>query len=450
VILERGGRGGEIAVIGLGRSGVAAIRLLRQAGIRVYGSDHGTGPVLVHQRNVLTGLGADVELGGHDLERIGRAAACVVSPGIPPTAPPIAAAHRAGVPVFAEAALGLEAMPGVRYIAVTGTNGKSTTTALVGHLLGRAGYRAIAAGNIGMPLSEVALEPILPEWLSVELSSFQLHDMPAVHPVAGVLTNLEPDHLDRYPSLEDYYADKARLFRNADAGSLWVVNADDPESLRMTRSIPGRQVRFSLRAEADGWYDPSDRTLRLGTERLLSRGELPLLGDHNVANALAAALAVHGIGVEHEAIAEGLRTFKGLPHRMEPVREVHGVLWINDSKATNLASTTVAVAALDRPFVLLLGGRHKGAPYTPLADALRGRCRRVIAYGEAQPIIVQDLGGAGIPVETSGSFAEVMDRARELAQPGDAVLLSPACSSYDMFANYEERGARFREVVHSW
>ncbi len=436
-------------MLGLGRSGAAATRLLREGGIRVYASDRGETPLLARQREELLALGAEVDLGGHDLPRIERAAGCVVSPGIPPEAPPIAAAHSAGVPVVAEAALGLEAMPGMQYIAVTGTNGKSTTTALVGHLLGHAGYRALAAGNIGMPLCEVAIAPILPEWLAVELSSFQLHDMPVVSAVAGILTNLEPDHLDRYESLAEYFADKARLFRNAEAESLWVINADNPPSMEMTRNVEGRRLHFSLRGPADGWRDRGGE-LRLGRQKLIDREELPLLGDHNVANALAAALAVHGVGVEIEAIAQGLRTFHGLPHRMEVIRDLDGVTWINDSKATNLASTTVAVAALDRPFVLLLGGRHKGAPYTPLAESLRPGCRAVVAYGESQPMILNDLAASGVPVERGGSFEEVLDRARALARPGDVVLLSPACSSYDMFANYEERGARFREVVNRW
>ncbi len=452
MILERVARapGSEVAVVGLGLSGAAATRLLRQAGLRVYGSDAGTTPALEKRRAELQALGADVELGGHDLGRIGRAAVCIVSPGIAPEAPPIAAAHRASIPVFAEAALGLEAMPGVQYIAVTGTNGKSTTTALVGHLLGAAGYRALAAGNLGTPLSEVALEPVKPEWIAVELSSFQLHDMPQIRPTVGVLTNLQPDHLDRYPSLAEYYGDKARLFANAGAESLWVINADDPESESMVRAVPGQKVRFSVHRSADGWYDGPKGELRLGAETLLPRAELGLLGDHNVANALAAALAVRAVGVDRSVLAGGLRTFHGLPHRLEPVGEVDGVLWINDSKATNLASTEVAAQALDRPFVLLLGGRHKGAPYTSLGPALKDRCRGVVAYGEAQPIIVRDLKGSGVPVVQAGTFDEVIEQARALARPGDAVLLSPACSSYDMFNNYEERGARFREAVRSW
>ncbi len=442
--------GGEIAVIGLGRSGVAATRLLRQAAAPVYASDAGRSPALTASAAALRALGATVELGGHDLARIERAALCVVSPGVPPDAPPIAAARGAHVPIRAEAELGLMAMPGVRYIAITGTNGKSTTTALVAHLLGRVGHRALAAGNLGTPLSEVALEPVKPEWLAVELSSFQLHDMKELRPAVGVLTNLAPDHLDRYATLADYYADKRRLFQHAGPESLWVANADDPASRAMLIGVAGRQLHFSVAGRADGWYDRTADLLRIGESPLLPRAELMLLGDHNVANALAAVLAVHATGADLADLGDGVRSFAALPHRMEPVAEVDGVLWINDSKATNIASTEVAVVALARPFVLLLGGRHKGEPYTRLGALLRGRCRAVIAYGEARPIVIRELAGAGVPLIEAGSFDEVMARARQLATPGDAVLLSPACSSYDMFHNYEERGTRFREIVQSW
>jgi len=186
----------------------------------------------------------------------------------------------------------------------------------------------------------------------------------------------------------------------------------------------------------------------LAEEPLLRRAELPLLGDHNVANALAAALVADRLGCTRERIAAGLRTFRAIPHRVEPVREVDGVLWINDSKSTNVTSTEVAIAAIDRPFVLLLGGRHKGEPYTRLADRMGSRCRAVVAYGEAGPIVRQDLDGR-VPVVPAGDFDDVLSTARRLARPGDAVLLSPACSSYDMFRNYEERGARFRAAVEA-
>ena len=442
--------GAEAAVLGIGRSGVAATRLLRRAGVPVYASDTGTGEAYAATAELLRAAGAAVEVGGHDLTRIGRAGVCVVSPGIPPSTPALLAARDAAVPVRAEADLGLEALAGVPYIAVTGTNGKTTTTALTGHLLAMAGRRAVACGNIGTPLCEVALGD-RPEWLAVELSSFQLHDMRMTQPTVGVLTNLSPDHLDRYERLEDYYEDKRRLFLNATPASVWVLNADDAASTDLTRGVPGATLRFSTRIRSDGWYDRALDRLRLGPEEIMPRGELALFGDHNVANALAAALAVHRTGVPLPVIAEGLRTFRALAHRMEPVGEVDGVLYLNDSKATNVASTEVAVAALSRPFVLLLGGRHKGEPYTRLAPYLRERCRAVVAFGEAGPIVAKDLRGeTTIQLVTSGDFEQVMARARALTRPGDAVLLSPACSSYDMFKNYEQRGARFRQIVERW
>jgi UDP-N-acetylmuramoylalanine--D-glutamate ligase len=442
-------KAGVVAVIGLGRSGVAATRLLARAGVRVYASDAAAHPAGGDAVAALRALGAGVELdlGGHDLAKIRAATAVIVSPGVPPDAPPLAAARAAGVPVFAELDLGFRALaPGTRCIAVTGTNGKTTTTALVAHLLRAAGLRAEAAGNIGRPLCDVALAAAPCPWLAVEVSSFQLHDSPAFAPDIGIVTNLAPDHLDRYPSVEAYYADKRLLFRNATEAQVWVLNGDDAAVLELARGVPGRRACFSLARPSEAWYDAPRRRLRLGGQDLVAREELRLLGDHNVANALAAALAAHEAGVPPALLAEGLRSFAALPHRLEPVREVDGVLWINDSKATNIASTVVAVAAMDRPFVLLLGGRHKGEPYTRLAPLLAGRCRLVIAYGEAADRIAHDLAGQ-VPLERGTSFADVLARARAAARPGDAVLLSPACSSYDMFRNYEERGTAFREFV---
>ncbi|MGH7536097.1 MAG: UDP-N-acetylmuramoyl-L-alanine--D-glutamate ligase, partial [Gemmatimonadales bacterium] len=335
-----------------------------------------------------------------------------------------------------------------RCIGITGTNGKTTTTSLVAHLLQAGGFRAETAGNIGRPLCDLARSASPPAWVALELSSFQLHDAPHLRPAIGMLTNLAPNHLDRYHTLEQYYGDKALLFRNAGADSVWVSNADDPAVVRMTGGVAGTHLRFSIRTRAEAWLDREGKRLMLGGDELLPRGHLPLLGDHNVANALAAALAAERAGCPRDRIAQGLRSFRAIPHRVEPIREVNGVLWINDSKSTNIASTEVAIAAIDRPFVLLLGGRHKGEPYARLVGPLQDRCRAVVAYGEAGPLIVSDLAGR-IPVVSGESFADVLAAARRLAVPGDAVLLSPACSSYDMFRNYEERGARFREAVEA-
>ena len=440
---------GVVAVIGLGKSGVAATRLLAREGVRVYASDasdHPYGGDALRTLRTLSGVTLDV--GRHDLAQIRGAAAVIVSPGVPPEAPPLAAAREARVPILSEIDLGFRALSGsgTRCIAITGTNGKTTTTALVAHLLRQAGLHAEAAGNIGRPLSDIALQNDHYQWLAVEVSSFQLHDSPHFAPEIAILTNLAPDHLDRYASVEAYYADKRLLFRNARPDHVWVLNGDEPAVLELAAGALGRRVRFSLRHPADGWYDATARRLQLGRDALLARADLGLLGDHNVANALAAALAVREAGVPPAVIAAGLRSFRPLAHRLEPVREVGGVRWINDSKATNIASTVVAVEAMDRPFVLLLGGRHKGEPYTRLAPLLKDRCRLVIAYGESGELIERDLGGK-VPLERGTTFEDVVLRARRAARPGDAVLLSPACSSYDMFKNYEERGATFRTLV---
>jgi UDP-N-acetylmuramoylalanine--D-glutamate ligase len=440
---------GEVAVVGLVRSGVAATRLLRQHGVPVYASDRGRSPALEATAESLRALGAAVELGGHDLGRIGRAGLLVVSPGVPPDAPAVRAARDAGREIWSEVELGLRAIGGgIPYVAVTGTNGKTTTTDLTAHVLREAGRRAVAAGNIGTPVSEIARGPERPDIMVIELSSFQLHDTPSVAPTVGVVTNLAPDHLDRYATVEEYYRDKMRLFDRAGPASIWVTNADDLTSRQWIGSPAGTRLRFSVRERADGWLDRPADLLRLGDEPLLPRNELALLGDHNAANALAASLAAAAVGVSPQAIGAGLKTARALAHRMEPIREVNGVLWINDSKATNIASTEVALEAMARPFVLLLGGRHKGEPYTRLRDRLRDHARAVIAYGEAQPIVLADLAGA-VPLHPASGFDDAVAAARRIARSGDVVLLSPACSSYDLFTNYEERGARFRAIVEA-
>jgi UDP-N-acetylmuramoylalanine--D-glutamate ligase len=440
--------GREVAVVGLARSGIAAAHLLRREGIAVYASDSGEGAEIDARVAPIRDRGASIDLGGHDLARIGRAQALVISPGVPPEAPPVQAARVAGVPVVSEVDVGAAALAAVKFAAITGTNGKTTTTALAAHLLSATGHRAVAAGNIGLPLSELAVRGERPEWVALEVSSFQLHDTHDLAPACGVLTNLAPDHLDRYASIADYYADKRLLFRSAHRGSSWILNGDDPEVLAMARGVAGRQQLFSVRQRAEAWFDRKRGALRLGEADLLPRKELLLLGEHNVANALAASLVAAEAGAAPAAIGAALATFRALPHRLEPIREVDGILWINDSKATNVASTAVALEAVDRPFVLLLGGRHKGEPYTALADRMGGRCRAVVAFGESRELIEQDLGGK-VKVVPGGTFADVMARARALAQRGDAVLLSPACSSYDMFKNYEDRGAQFRAAVEA-
>ena len=447
-MIPRAWREREVAVIGLARSGSAATRLFRTRGMAVYASDAYDTPALRQAAERLRALGADVEVGRHDTARICRAGVVIVSPGVEPGAPVLRAARTAGVPVHAEVEAGYLELEGTNFAAVTGTNGKTTTTALLALLLCEGGFRAIPAGNIGEPLSAVALADPPPEWIALEVSSFQLHDVHHLAPRIGVLTNLAPNHLDRYPSVAEYYADKARLFRHASPQSIWVLNGDQPEVSDMSRAVAGRHLAWSLERAADAWYDRARDRLMLGRSALVARAELALLGDHNVGNALAAALAAHAAGVSNEALARGLATFRPLPHRLEAIREVDGVLWINDSKATNLAATARAVAAVDRLAVLLLGGKHKGEPYTALAPTLSERGVTVVAYGEAAPLIEADLARL-VRCERAASFDDAVARAEYLAHPGDAVLLAPACSSYDAFVSYEERGDRFRALVES-
>ena len=326
----------------------------------------------------------------------------MVSPGVPPDAPPLVAARNALVPIVSEVDVGFHALRGVKYAAISGTNGKTTTTALIGHLLQSGGLQALAAGNIGRPLSQVALDGELPEWIALELSSFQLHDTHDLIPAIGALTNLAPDHLDRYRALEDYYADKDRIFVNAGPASCWVTNGDDAEVERRSRNVPGTHLRFRIGQPADAWFDRERDVLMLREQQLLARPEFPLLGEHNVANALAAAL--DRLARRWESSGNRGRAAE-LPRPAAPDgagRDGDGVLWINDSKATNVASTLVAVQAMTRPFILLLGGRHKGEPYTALARAAGERCRAVIAFGESRDLVVQDLGGL-LPVTRAGT-----------------------------------------------
>lgn len=442
----------EVAVLGLGRSGVAAARLLLADGKRVYVSDSASSPTVEDSARQLRDIGADVETGGHDLSRIARAARVVVSPGIDPATPAVAAARAAARTLISEIEVAISYLTGTRIIAVTGTNGKSTTTALAGHILRELGENAVTAGNIGTPLSDYARHDARPDWIALEMSSFQLHDTPSLAPNVGVLTNLSPDHLDRYPGPEEYFADKALLFTNGSQASKWVINADDSRVVEMARSAKGTSFRFSLINEADAWLDESGMMHLLGAP-LMHRNGLRILGDHNVANALAAALAVavsdekFTSSTARASMVSALGLFSALSHRLEVVGEVDGVQWINDSKATNVSSTLVAIEGMERQTVLLMGGRHKGESYSSLSDAIGKSVKTVIAYGEAGPIIEQDLRDV-VNVELLGDdFDEVMKRARERAVEGDAVLLSPACSSYDMFKNYEERGERFRAIA---
>jgi UDP-N-acetylmuramoylalanine--D-glutamate ligase len=440
----------SVGVLGLARSGrVAALLALRQ-GRRVFASDGGDTPELRAAAAEIRRLGGEAELGGHTAARLADCDLLVVSPGIPPTAPILQDPAVAAVPRVSELEFSYRAIEG-RVIAVTGTNGKSTTTALTSHLLGAAGVEAPAVGNIGAALGEVALRPEQPGWVVVEASSFQLADVDTFAPEIGAVTNLSPDHLDRYADVDAYYADKRNLFRNADGDSRWILNAEDPAVLHLAGDAPGERhfVRVSSvpePGERGGWLEGSGQLVlrgERGEQQLVPQHELPLLGVHNVANALFAAVAADLVGAPLEAIRAGLRTARPLEHRLETVAVRDGVRWIDDSKATNVASAGVAIRSLPGPGIVLLGGVHKNEPYTSLVPALEEHARVVLAFGAAAERIAADLGDRVAVERPAGGFEDVLARAEELARPGDAVLLAPACSSFDMFRDYAERGERF-------
>ncbi len=445
-----------VAILGLGASGDAAARLALHDGAKVYVSDLNDDATTAARAADLRTLGADVELGAHDVARVLTADTVVVSPGIPPRAPVLRELRSAGCRWISEPEFAVRFLPG-SLIAVTGTNGKTTTCVLLDHLLRDAGVDVALGGNLGGGLAPAAsalatIDPP-PEWVVLEMSSFQLADIDRFRPDIGVVTMLAPDHLDRYPTVEAYYADKARLFENARPGSRWVLNGESPEVLALPGSAPGARYLFGVDPEPGlhAFVENGILTLRLeeyGEEPVVSRAHLPLLGRHNVANALAAALAARLVGLKPAQIAQGLRTARPLPHRLEPVLESDGVLWVNDSKATNVAATIGALHSLDRPMVLLLGGKDKGEELRELAEAAQGRVRRAVCFGAAGPRFVAALATRGVPVDAPAeNLAAAVDAAREAARPGDAVVLAPACSSFDEFRSYEERGQRFIDLA---
>lgn len=470
-------QGGErVAILGLGASGLAAARLALAHGGEVYVSDLRTDAAVDAAGARLRALGARVELGRHDVEALAGADLVVVSPGIPPDAPVLRALRSRGVGWVSEPEFAVRFFPGA-LIAVTGTNGKTTTAALTAHLLREAGFPAALGGNVGGRLaptaSELALLDPAPDPVVLELSSFQLADIDTLSPDIGVVTNLAPDHLDRYPDVATYWADKARLFRNAHSGSRWVLNGDQPEVDALAGDAPGERYRFSLRPLEGPGASLREGVLTLHLEGspqpLLRTEELSLLGMHNVANALAAATAAALAGAPVEALRRGLASFPPLPHRLEPVGERNGVRWVNDSKATNVAAARSAVLSLvpeplaaspregagpapDSPgweggLILLVGGKDKGEDPAPLAEILPGRVRVVVCYGAAGPRMARELESAAAVLRVSGSFDQAVAAGAEVARPGETLLLSPACSSFDQFANYEERGNRFRALA---
>lgn len=397
------------------------------------------------------------------MEEIASADTIVVSPGIPPTVPVLAALRARGVGWVSEPEFASRFITGPLTI-VTGTNGKTTTAALCAHLLCAGGVDAALGGNIGgglgPPASTLALADPAPERIVLEMSSFQLADTHDLTPDVGVMTNLGVDHMDRYASVADYHRDKRRLFEAGDENTTWVLNDDDPAVIAMAAGFPGSHLHFSLRGPAipGAWLDGDALVVDLGGHpRNVARAtDLTLLGRHNLANALAALAAAASSAGSHPGWDAGsapsaLRSFPALPHRLEPVGIVGGVRWVNDSKATNMAAAESALRSLDGPLVLLLGGTDKEEDFRGLLPAMSGKMRAVVAYGAAGERAERELAGAveagALVKRVDGAFEAVVAAARSLARPGDTVLLAPACSSFDMFENYQHRGDAFRALA---
>lgn len=440
-------QGKNILVAGLARTGVALCRFLADKGARVTVTDQAPAADLEAFRREIAGLGIREELGvpqpqwqGYDL--------ILPSPGVPPEAPWLEAARLAGTSVWGELELAGHFLTRPVY-AVSGTNGKTTTTTLLGELLQASGFKPLVGGNIGTPLISLLSRQEEGDCLVIEVSSFQLDTAPSFHPRAGILLNITPDHLDRYPDFAAYVASKARLFRNFGPGDLKVLNADDPWVAALG-SRPGRTYYFSTaRPLSQGaWVEPGAVHVRLasGKEEIFPLKDIRLPGRHNLENVMAALLLALDAGAVAPACREVLASFRGLPHRLEWVAKVGGVDFYNDSKGTNVGAVAQSLVFFRQPVVLIAGGRDKDSDFTLLSPFIRERVKALVLLGETRDRLHQVWEGLA-PTYMVQDMDEAVTQAYRLAEPGEVVLLSPACASFDMFRNYAHRGETFQRIV---
>ncbi len=435
----------QTLVVGLGVTGLSVLRFLRARGVPVAVTDSRAAPP---GGEALATEFADVPaaLGGFDADWFARARTLIVSPGVPVSEPLIAAARARGAEIIGDIEL-FARHAHAPVVAITGSNGKSTVTALLGEMAADAGRAVRVGGNIGRPALAL-LGDSEPDLYVLELSSFQLETTASLDSAVAVVLNVSPDHMDRYPSVSAYAASKRRVYQGR---GVMVVNCDDPQVVAMQE--PGRPtVGFSLGRPLDSDFGILDGEggdwLAHGKTPLMPVRELRLAGRHNQANALAALALGEAVGLPMEAMLGTLRRFTGLWHRTQWVAEIDGVRWYNDSKATNIGATLAAIDGLDGPLVVILGGQGKGADFAPLRAALARKGRAVVLLGEAADIIELSLDGV-LPVRRAGGMGEAVAQARALARPGDAVLLSPACASFDMFDGFAARGDAFITAVRA-
>jgi UDP-N-acetylmuramoylalanine--D-glutamate ligase len=436
---------GPHLVVGLARSGQAAVRMLAARGevVRAVDSAHPAGAAGLAGENVEVVLDAD------GIALLEGTRTVVKSPGVPREAPVIAAALDRGIEVIGEVELAWRAIPN-RFVAVTGTNGKTTTVELIAHLYRTAGEPVDVAGNVGTPLSSLVDRVDPRATIVCEVSSFQLEDSAAFAPECAVFLNLAPDHLDRYAGLDDYLAAKLRIFANQGNDDVAVFNSDDPSLAGADLGGCARRVPICRGAGPDCEVAVAEGTLFHQGEPLLGVVELGLLGEHNVTNAMAAAGAALAMGLDPDAVRAGLRSFAGVPHRLEQVAEIEGVRFVNDSKATNVTSATVGLRSFDGGVHAILGGSEKDEPFAALADPIEETCAACYLIGAAADRLARELAPvveAGVPLHRCEGLEDAVRHAARAAVPGETVLLSPACASFDAFENFERRGERFREIV---
>jgi UDP-N-acetylmuramoylalanine--D-glutamate ligase len=439
--------GRDILVVGLARTGLSAANFLIGKGARVSVTDLRTKDELNDRIARLRGQ-VRLLLGRHREADFTGADMIVLSPGVPSGIPPLMRARERGVPVWSEIELACRFLKGT-LIGVTGTNGKTTTTTLIGEMLAASRRPHVVAGNIGVPLLE-KLEDATEEtvWV-VELSSFQLETTRTLRCRVAVVLNVTPDHLDRHPSFEDYWQAKRRILLNQEESDFAVFNRDEPNSRRMADGAQARSLFFSRLDRCTGVFSRDGKIwIQLDDEShlVMERSQIRLRGEHNLENVLAAAAAAFLVGVEPEAIARACRSFAGVEHRLEWIRDLEGVSFYNDSKATNVESASKAMEALEQPLVAIMGGTNKGSDFRVLRPLVKRKVRHLVLLGEARESLMEGLRGTA-PVSEVGGLEEAVRRAFVEALPGDAVLLAPACASFDMFRNYEERGRAFKDLV---
>jgi UDP-N-acetylmuramoylalanine--D-glutamate ligase len=437
--------GHNILILGLGDTGLSVARWLAHRGASLRVADSRTAPPnLDRLRAFLPEV--HVSTGGFQAADFDWAQSIVVSPGVALAEPLIQQASARGVPVLGDVELFAQALPEhAQVIAITGSNGKSTVTSMVGAMAAAAGKKTLMAGNIGVPVLDALDDHPETELYVLELSSFQLETTRSLNPVAATVLNISEDHLDRYVDIDAYAAAKAQIF-NGDG--VQVLNRDDARSLGM--ALPGRAVvSFGLSAPASGEFGMANGQLYDGAQPLLALQDLPLAGLHNAANALAALALCRAAGLPLAPLLKALRTFKGLPHRVERVAEINGVVFYDDSKGTNVGATEAALKGMTQPVVLIVGGDGKGQDFSPLRAAVAARARAVVQIGRDGALIAAALVGAGVPVQRAETMQDAVQQAFALAQPGDVVLLSPACASFDMFKNYAHRAEVFIAAVRA-